>query len=116
MKPVVAALAAALTLSATGAIAQERSVPPVPFTEEFLSDPENIAVGAEIWSEQCSHCHGAKAYPGKAPKLRPARYEPDFVYRRVTDGFRAMPAWDHAYSDEERMQITAYILSGQFSP
>lgn len=117
MNPVVAVLAAAvLSLPAMGASAQERSVPPVPFTEEFLSDPENIAVGSAIWAEQCTHCHGAKAYPGKAPKLRPARYEPDFVYRRTTDGFRAMPAWGDVYTDEERMQITAYILSRQFSP
>ena len=117
MKPVVAVLAAAvLSLPALGAVAQERSVPPVPFTEEFLTDAENIAAGGTIWAEQCTHCHGATAYPGKAPKLRPARYEPDFVYRRTTDGFRAMPAWGDVYTDEERMQVTAYILSSQFSP
>lgn len=92
------------------------SVPPVPFTEAYLSDAENIAAGEVIWADQCRHCHGAKAYPGKAPKLKPAKYEADFVYRRVTDGFRKMPAWDEEYSDEERMQIVAYILSGSFSP
>ena len=108
--------AAVLSLAAVGASAQERSVPPVPFTEEFLSDPEHIAAGSAIWAEQCTHCHGANAYPGKAPKLRPSRYEPDFVYRRITDGFRAMPAWGDVYTDEERMQTTAYILSSQFSP
>lgn len=117
MKSVVAAFAVAvLSIPVMGATAQERSEPPVPFTEEFLTDPENIAAGGEIWSAQCTHCHGAKAYPGKAPKLRPARYEPDFIYRRTTDGFRAMPSWADDYTDEERMQVAAYILSGQFSP
>ncbi|MEM7522840.1 MAG: cytochrome c [Pseudomonadota bacterium] len=88
----------------------------VPFTEAYLDAVENISSGGEIWADQCRHCHGAKAYPGKAPKLKPRRYKPDFVYRRVTDGFRKMPAWDEVYSDDERMQIVAYILSDKFSP
>ncbi len=117
MKTAAAVLvAAALSLPPLAAAAQERSVPPIPFTEEFLTDSENIAAGGTIWAEQCTHCHGANAYPGKAPKLRPARYEPDFVYRRTSDGFRAMPAWKDIYTEEERMQITAYILSPRFAP
>jgi mono/diheme cytochrome c family protein len=90
--------------------------PPVPFTEAFLEDPENISAGEAFWAAQCRHCHGAKAYPGKAPKLTPRRYKPEFVYHRTTYGFRKMPAWENVYSDEERMQITAYVLSGRFSP
>ena len=82
----IIAAAAALALS-LNAEAAEKSVPPVPFTEAYLSDEANIVAGGEIWADQCRHCHGAKAYPGKAPKLKPARYKPNFVYRRVTDGF-----------------------------
>lgn len=111
----LAALAAILAFS-PAAGGKEKSKPPVPFTEAYLADDDHIAVGKEIWVDQCRHCHGAKAYPGKAPKLRPRRYKPDFVYRRVTDGFRKMPAWDEVYSDDERMQIVAYILSDRFSP
>ena len=70
----------------------------------------------EMWGAQCRHCHGAKAYPGKAPKLKPRRYKPGFVYLRVTDGFRKMPPWKAVYSDEQRMQLVAYILSSEFSP
>lgn len=111
-------LGAGMALAFVGfATAQEEaSEPPVPFTEEYLSDAANIEAGDEIWHEQCTHCHGAKAYPGKAPKLKPARYEPEFVYRRVTDGFRKMPAWEDVFTDEERMQIVAYVLSDEFSP
>ncbi len=109
--------AAVLTLGLAGlAPAQDVSTPPVPFTEEFLADAANIEAGGVIWGEQCTHCHGAKAYPGKAPKLKPVRYEPDFVYRRVTDGFRKMPGWADVYTDEERMQIVAYVLSDEFRP
>ena len=112
----VACLVAAGTLGVAAQQAAKGSEPPVPFTEEFLHDEENIAAGQAIWEAQCRHCHGAKAYPGKAPKLRPARYKPDFVYRRVTDGFRKMPPWKDVYTDEERMRITAYVLSDKFSP
>jgi mono/diheme cytochrome c family protein len=106
----------ALLVLSGAALAAEGSKPPVPFTDAFLADEHNIHEGREIWEEQCQHCHGKKAYPGKAPKLQPRRYKPDFVYRRVTDGFRKMPPWKDVYSDEERMQVTAYVLSSKFSP
>ena len=109
-------IALAVLLAAGGAAAQEKSEPPFPFTEDYLHAAENIAGGETIWADQCRHCHGAKAYPGKAPKLRPARYKPDFVYRRVADGFRKMPAWKDVYTEEEMMQIVSYILSPQFTP
>lgn len=86
------------------------------FTEEFLSDPEHIAAGKEIWDGQCALCHGARAYPGKAPKLKPKRYTPEFVYDRITNGFRKMPAWKDVYDEEERADLVAWILSRKFSP
>ena len=86
------------------------------FTPEFLADPERIASGKEIWDGQCALCHGAKSYPGKAPKLKPKRYTPNFVYDRVTNGFRKMPPWKDVYDDEERMDLVAWILSRKFSP
>ena len=86
------------------------------FTEAILNDPEIIAAGGEIWSSQCRHCHGANAYPGKAPKLKPRRYKPQFVFDRVTDGFRKMPAWKEVYTQDERVAIVAYVKSRKFSP
>lgn len=94
----------------------EIEVEEVAFTEEILNDPEAIRVGAEIWGDQCTHCHGAKAYPGKAPKLRPRRYQPEFVFHRVTAGFKGMPPWKDIYSLEERMAVVSYIMSRSFSP
>jgi mono/diheme cytochrome c family protein len=95
--------------------ATKKSKPPIPFTDEMLLDEARIANGREIWQEQCQHCHGSKAYPGKAPKLKPSKYRPGFVYRRATDGFRKMPAFDF-YSDEERMNVEIYIRSDKFAP
>lgn len=111
-RALAAGLAGALALPA-GAAAGETSGS---FEKAFLEDPANIAQGEAIWSKQCRHCHGRNAYPGKAPKLKPRKYTPEFVYVRVTDGFRKMPAWKDVYSDEERRAIVAYVLSGEFSP
>ncbi len=86
------------------------------FTEEYLNDPANIEIGREIWVGQCALCHGAKSYPGKGTKLKPKRYKPDFVYKRITKGFRKMPPWKDVYTLEERMTLVAWIMSGKFSP
>ena len=56
------------------------------------------------------------AYPGKAPKLNPGSYEPEFIYERVTYGFRKMPAWKDVFSVDERKGVVAYIKSSEFSP
>ena len=85
-------------------------------TPEFLSDPANIGLGKTLWLKRCQYCHGKAAYPGKAPKLKPRRYTADFVYDRVTYGFRKMPAWEKIYSREERMAVVAFVLSREFSP
>ena len=89
---------------------------PAVFTEAYLNDPANIEADKAVWQEQCRHCHGAKSYPGKAPKLKPRRYEPGFVFKRVTKGFRKMPSWKEVYSREERMAVVTYVLSKEFSP
>jgi len=90
---------------------------PIPeLTEDALASVDNIALGKEIWADQCAHCHGAKAYPGKAPKLKPKRYTPEFVFERVTYGFRKMPPWEEVYSEDERKAVTAWIMSERFSP
>ena len=107
----------ACTVPGILASAQDNDEYPIPeFTEEFLDDPEVLAMGKEAWDSFCQACHGASAYPGKAPKLQPSRYDAEFVYDRVTWGFRKMPAWEDVLSEEERMSISAYVISRRFSP
>lgn len=101
--------------------AQQTAPEPTPsevpeMSDTYLNDSANIEAGKEIWQQQCRHCHGASAYPGKAPKLKPASYKPDFVYKRVSDGFRKMPAWKNVYTEEQRKQIVAWVMSESFSP
>ena len=100
------------------AAAQEKKdagKPPV-FDKKFLSNAANIEAGRKVWDDQCRHCHGASAYPGTAPKLNPGMLGPDFIYDRVTNGFGKMPAWKDVFSLKERMAVTAYIKSDDFSP
>ena len=107
---------AGASVGSVAAMAQESAEKPPEFTEAYLNDPANIAAGGEIWAEQCRSCHGRASYPGKAPKLKPRRYTPDFVFQRVTKGFRKMPAWIDVFDWDERKSVTAYVKSKKFSP
>ncbi|NKC11355.1 MAG: hypothetical protein GKR94_03865 [Gammaproteobacteria bacterium] len=88
----------------------------IEFTEEFMNNEENFELGKAIWKKRCQFCHGKRAYPGKAPKLKPKRYKPEFVYKRVTNGFKGMPGWKHEFNQQERMAVTAFIMHRRFSP
>jgi mono/diheme cytochrome c family protein len=89
--------------------------PAIEFTQEYLSDPKNVEQGRAVWRTRCQFCHGKTAYPGKAPRLDPSRYTPEFVYDRVVNGFRGMPPWRHEFSVEQLKAVVAYVLSKDFS-
>ena len=84
-------------------------------TEAFLNDPANIDLGHQLFQGQCTKCHGRGAYPGDAPKLNVKKLSPEDVYLRVTYGFKRMPAWEGVFTEQERMAITAYVKSPEFS-
>jgi mono/diheme cytochrome c family protein len=111
----------ALGLTSTSVWSEEAAAPandePAPaFTAAVMADPASIESGKQVWDGQCRHCHGNSAYPGKAPKLKPSSYQPDFVYDRVTNGFRKMPAWKAVFNQQQRIGVTAFIMSEGFSP
>lgn len=91
--------------------------PPPEFTDEFMNDPANFETAKMIW-ETCGGCHGSRAYPGKAPKLRPKTYSPQFVYHQVTFGSKngKMPPFGDVFTVEERKAVAAWILSTDFAP
>jgi mono/diheme cytochrome c family protein len=91
------------------------TAPTVEFTPEFLGDPKNVQKGRAVWQARCQFCHGKTAYPGKAPKLDPSRYTPQFVYDRVVNGFQGMPPWRHEFSVEDLKAVVAFVLSKDFS-
>jgi len=90
---------------------------PIPeFSKAVMQDPAYIESGKQVWDGQCRHCHGDSAYPGKAPKLKPSSYQPDFVYDRVTNGFRKMPGWKAVFNEKQRVGVVTYIMSADFAP
>ena len=111
------ALACLLAAAVAGAQEQKAAKEPAPvFDKIYLSNKANIAAGRQVWENQCRHCHGAAAYPGKAPKLNPGQLTPDLIYDRVTFGFGKMPGWKDVFSAEQRKGVVAYIKSRDFSP
>ena len=86
------------------------------FTDTVMKDTSLIALGQQVWDGQCRHCHCNSAYTGKSPKLKSSSYQPDFVYDRVTNGFRKMPAWRDIFNERQRVGVTVYIMSSEFSP
>jgi mono/diheme cytochrome c family protein len=111
-----APFAAAQSPTPDAGTAEQPGDPPPPLPKQVLSDPKVIARGEAIWKEQCSLCHGSKAYPGKAPKLQPRRYTPEFVWDRVHNGFRGMPTWKDVYSPDDVIAVVAWVLSEDFFP
>jgi mono/diheme cytochrome c family protein len=85
------------------------------FPKDLLGQPGTIAQGREVFGRICKFCHGKSAYPGKAPKLNPSRYTPEFVFDRVTNGFRGMPAFREQFSETERQAVTVFVMSREFS-
>ena len=80
----VASALIALPASAQAAGARDRRIrprtdeprdPPPPLPASVLKDQKLIAAGEALWKENCAHCHGSKAYPGKAPKLQPTQVQ-----------------------------------------
>ena len=114
--------ASAISLIAIQAAAQTKEEPEPPkdpappLPAETLKDPKRVAQGEKLWQEQCTHCHGAKAYPGKAPRLQPRLYKPEFVWDRTHNGFRGMPPWRDVYKPDEIIALVAYVLSDEFFP
>jgi len=111
LRKMIAVSVAALTCSAWGQETAEQE----PFPKELLGNPEYIEIGKEVFGKICQYCHGKTVYPGKAPKLNPVRYTPEFVFGRVTNGFRAMPSFKETFSEKERQGVTVYVLSQEFS-
>ena len=112
----IAIVGAAIHANAQPSAAEPPRDPPPQLPAETLKNNDVIAKGEKIWHVQCTHCHGAKSYPGKVPKLQPSLYKPEFVWDRIHNGFRGMPPWKDVYKPDEIIALVAYILSDDFFP
>src|SRR3954454_13810490 len=84
-------------------------------TEEAQGSPqEQIAAGAELYSVNCSPCHGARMQdPTAAFNLR--KFPPDQRDRfvsSVTGGKNQMPPWGDFFNMDQVEALWAYIMAG----
>jgi len=120
------ALAGPLGLMATPATAQEAAKAPGPgeslynmaeraseqFPLEFLGNRDVIVYGRGVFLKRCTFCHVPVGHlGGHAPQLRPNALTADFIFERVTNGFRFMPAWGPLIEEKDRRALVAYLLS-----
>ena len=73
----------------------------------------DAAAGKEVFSEECSVCHGATGHGGNGgPDLRtmPKAKEQAGAEEQVTNGGGGMPAFKGQLSSEEISNVAAYVV------
>jgi ABC-type amino acid transport substrate-binding protein/mono/diheme cytochrome c family protein len=109
--------------------ASKSSVPPAgDGTGEFdvapampAASPDLIAQGKEIFNGICAHCHGPDAVQGvkkidlRRLKLRYGDGAPNMFWKTVHEGrpAKGMPTWKGVFSDDQFVQIFAFLSSVQ---
>jgi heme/copper-type cytochrome/quinol oxidase subunit 2/cytochrome c5 len=98
----------------------ESAEEPAEETEESTEEGEaeggataNAAAGEEVFSENCSVCHGATGHGGNGgPDLRtmPLAKEQAGAEKQVTNGGGGMPAFGGTLSAEEISNVAAYVV------
>jgi mono/diheme cytochrome c family protein len=81
----------------------------------FGQDPQRIALGAEIYSRNCSPCHGTRMLdPQGAFDLRKfPRGERERFVNSVTKGKNQMPPWGGLLKPEEIEALWLYVIAGE---
>jgi len=81
--------------------------------EAAAAGPGNAMAGGEVFSENCSTCHGATGHGGEnGPDLRtmPLAKTEAGVTKQVTNGGGGMPAFKGVLSEEEINNVAAYVV------
>jgi mono/diheme cytochrome c family protein len=77
--------------------------------------PQQIATGSEIFSRNCSPCHGPRMQdPESAFDLR--KFPPgehDRFVRSVTNGKNQMPPWGDLLKSDDIEALWAYVTMGE---
>jgi quinohemoprotein ethanol dehydrogenase len=81
--------------------------------EAAAAGPGDAMAGGEVFSENCSTCHGATGHGGEnGPDLRtmPLAKTEAGVTKQVTNGGGGMPAFKGVLSEEEINNVAAYVV------
>jgi mono/diheme cytochrome c family protein len=81
----------------------------------FAQQPDQVKAGAEIYSRNCSPCHGARMLdPQGAFDLRKfPRDQRERFLNSVTKGKNAMPPWGDVLKPEEIEALWLYVTMGE---
>jgi mono/diheme cytochrome c family protein len=81
----------------------------------FAQDPQRVAIGAEIYSRNCSACHGSRMLdPQGAFDLRKfPRGERERFVNSVMKGKNAMPPWGDLLKPEDVEALWLYVITGE---
>ena len=114
MKRVICALAVLLTSAAASTLAQQRGGPPGP-ANPFLSNPEAVRDGENLYNQRCTTCHG---FSGASGEIGPAIVSPERAainpsdtqtFNIIKNGVKGTPMTPQPLTDEEIWKITTYI-------
>lgn len=89
--------------------------------EQVLADPAALKAGTVRFAQNCAYCHGNAGSGGKAKTLQcRKRLTPEYVFEVITKGKKRgsliMPPWEDTFNDQERWELTGYIMSFQKLP
>jgi mono/diheme cytochrome c family protein len=81
-----------------------------------MNNPEVIALGKARFNRSCFYCHGYEGAGGKAATLqRRADLTAEAIFNTISNGrirgSAIMPPWKNTLTEEEIIQLVAYILS-----
>ncbi len=77
------------------------------------ASPADLALGAKVFAQSCSGCHGANGQGSVGPRLAGNDDLSDrgFVERRVREGGGIMPAFGGRLSDDQVASVVAFVRS-----
>lgn len=84
----------------------------------LMQEPATIKAGEALYTERCLACHAAGGAGQIGPNLTDAYWlhgdgTPSSIQGIIDKGVteKGMPAWEAVFSDDELIQITAYVVS-----
>ena len=107
-------LSAALCLVASFACVSD-PVEQMSVRDKVLGDRSAAPRGEKIFNTTCMFCHGHEGQGGQGRPLKGQQLQPDQTFNVIskgrTRGGRRMPPYQKAFSETQRWELVAYLLT-----